>query len=111
MKYAKLHKKEFLRYVISDNSASAKDKKVAIFMAGTPGSGKTEVAETIVELITNVCMIDADRFRERFPGYNGTNSSDFQPGASYLVDYTFTWLLLHRYSLMLDGTFSIKNRF
>lgn len=105
--YAKSHKKAFLLDVIGENIAE-KSKKRAIFMAGAPGSGKTEVVESTLELIPNLCDIDADRFRSQFPEYTGTNSSNFQKGASYLVDYTFSWLIDHQYSFILDGTFAIK---
>jgi dephospho-CoA kinase len=41
-------------------------------MNGSPGSGKTEVANELVSFYQNICIIDADCFREGF-GYNGTN--------------------------------------
>ncbi|VDG24296.1 zeta toxin family protein [Lactiplantibacillus mudanjiangensis] len=105
IQYAKENKKEFLARVIDGNKQES--KKTAIFMAGAPGSGKTEVVDASRQLLLNLCDIDADLFRSDFPGYTGQNSSDFQKGAAYLVDYTFSWLVAHRYSLILDGTFSI----
>lgn len=105
--YAKNHRKDFLATVIAKNIASS-EKKTAIFMAGAPGSGKTEVAESTFELVPNLCNINADNFRSEFPTYTGNNSSQFQKGAAYLVDYVFSWLIDHRYSFLLDGTFAIK---
>lgn len=107
VQYAKEHKKYFLKKVIGGNTPQ-RDEKTAILMAGAPGSGKTEVAMSALELIPNLCNIDADRFRAAFPEYTGKNSSQFQRGAAYLVDYTFSWLLEHQYSILLDGTFAIK---
>lgn len=66
-------------------------------MAGTPSAGKTEVAISLLELSEDICRIDADVFRAKFPGYTGSDSSDFQSGSSWLVDYSF----------LLDGTFAI----
>lgn len=103
--YAKTHKQEFLEKVIKNKEIV--EDKVAVFMAGTPGAGKTEVAEAIAELSSNLCVIDADSFRIQFPGYNGSNSSHFQKGASWLVDHVLTYLLRRGYSFILDGTFAI----
>ena len=60
--------------------------KTAIFMAGSPGAGKTEAAQTLTVLNSNLCVIDADKFRVLFPGYVGNNSDEFQRGSSLLVD-------------------------
>jgi predicted ABC-type ATPase len=105
LQYAKDHRREFVNQVV--NNISIDDNKVAMFMAGSPGSGKTEVATSLTELYANLAVIDADAFRSQFPGYNGTNSSEFQHGASWLVDHVFTYLLHHDYSFLLDGTFAI----
>lgn len=103
--YAKQHKQEFIEKVIADKEI-VKDK-VAVFMAGSPGAGKTEVAAAVAELSDNLCIIDADKFRSQFPGYDGSNSSKFQRGASLLVDYSFDYVLKKGYSFILDGTFAI----
>ncbi|WP_179190521.1 zeta toxin family protein, partial [Candidatus Enterococcus wittei] len=66
--YAKDHKKEFFQDVIQDKVVRL-DQKEAIFMAGTPGAGKTEVATSLLELSEDICRIDADVFRTKFPGY------------------------------------------
>lgn len=103
--YAKEHKREFLNQLIADKDV--RPIKDAIFMAGSPGAGKTEVAEALSMLISNLVVIDADDFRSKFPDYNGQNSSQFQRGASYLVDFSFTEILKKSYSFILDGTFAI----
>ena len=89
--YAKAHKQNFVKRIVADKIMVP--DKVAIFMAGSPGAGKTEVATALAELSDNLCIIDADEFRSQFPDYNGLNSSDFQKGASWLVDHAFTHLL------------------
>lgn len=105
--YAKAHKNEFVKNLIMNKSIS--EHKLAIFMAGSPGAGKSEVATSLIELIDhNLVRIDADEFRIAFPGYKGDNSSDFQKGSSWLVDHSFTFLLKQGYSFILDGTFAIS---
>ena len=104
--YAKEHKQAFIAKVVK-GKVPVLEEKLAIFMAGTPGAGKTEVVESLMEFVNDeeLCVIDSDRFRAQFPGYNGSNSSDFQPGATYLVNTTFDYLLKEGYSFILDGTF------
>lgn len=106
IEYAKEHKKNFLKQIVSGKQIMT--DKVAIFMAGSPGAGKTEVATSIEELSPNLCLIDADAFRIMFPKYDGSNSNEFQKGASWLVDHTFTAVLRKGYSFILDGTFAIS---
>ena len=103
--YAKSHKKEFIAKVVDGQVPAA--KKTAIFMAGSPGAGKTEVATALEEMLSNICMIDADVFRSQFPEYNGSNSREFQGGASLLVEYSLDYVLKKGYSFILDGTFAI----
>ncbi|GEL79905.1 hypothetical protein RV08_GL001873 [Enterococcus mundtii] len=67
-------------------------------MAVTPGAGKTEVAISLLELSEDICRIDADVFRAKFPVYTGSNSSDFQSGSSWLVDYSLDMVLKNGYS-------------
>jgi predicted ABC-type ATPase len=105
--YAKKHRDTFYYSVISNKIVS--DEKNAIFMAGSPGAGKTEVANELVSFYQNMCLIDADKFREEFPGYNGTNSYKFQSGASWLVGDVFNRITDEGYSFLLDGTFALES--
>ena len=105
--YAKEHKYDFYSHVIAGKHiGSTKD---AIFMAGSPGAGKTEVATELLSFYHNMVIIDADRFREGFPTYNGANSSEFQSGASWLVGDIFNRVSDEGYSLLLDGTFALAS--
>lgn len=76
--YAKEHKQAFIAKVVK-GKVPVLEEKLAIFMAGTPGAGKTEVVESLMEFANDeeLCVIDSDRFRAQFPGYKGSNSSDF----------------------------------
>ncbi|MCO0832581.1 zeta toxin family protein [Fructobacillus sp. W13] len=103
--YAKAHKKEFLQMMFSYSDKPR--RKAAIFMAGTPGAGKTEMVQSLSQVFgPSYALIDADRFRSQFRTYNGKNAEDFQRGSSLLVDYTFTEVVSKGYSFILDGTFS-----
>jgi type I site-specific restriction endonuclease len=54
LEFAKKNKQKFIEEVIEGNDV--KEDKVAIFMAGSPGSGKTETAIALTELIDNLCV-------------------------------------------------------
>ena len=53
--YAKAHKQNFVKRIVADKIMVP--DKVAIFMAGSPGAGKTEVATALAELSDNLCII------------------------------------------------------
>ena len=46
--YAKEHKQAFIAKVVK-GKVPVLEEKLAIFMAGTPGAGKTEVVESLME--------------------------------------------------------------
>lgn len=91
LKYAKENKKVMVSSIIEGKEKET--EKTAIFMAGSPGAGKTEVTQILTSLNRNLCVIDADKFRILFPGYVGNNSDDFQRGASLLVDASLDLVL------------------
>ncbi|GMG67838.1 zeta toxin family protein [Tetragenococcus halophilus] len=105
--YVKAHKNEFLKKLVEDKYPAETGKKTAIFMAGSPGAGKSEVASSLAVMLENVCIIDADIFRTYFPQYNGHNSDEFQRGAALMVDYALDYVLKKGYSFILDDTFAI----
>ncbi|MCT3284465.1 zeta toxin family protein [Lactiplantibacillus pentosus] len=106
LSYAKQHKLDFWEMLVKDSPVNQRQK--AIFMAGTPGAGKTEVAEEFAKLGTGLVRLDADWFRQYFPGYTGQNAADFQRGSAWLVDWCFTRLIKKHYSFILDGTFAFS---
>lgn len=104
LQYAKKYKKQMISSVI--DGKEKEEEKTAIFMAGSPGAGKTEAAQTLTALNSNLCVIDADKFRVSFPGYLGNNSDEFQRGSALLVDASLDLVLKKGYSFILDGTFA-----
>lgn len=105
LEYAKTNKDKFIESIIQGKSSD--DEKDAVFMAGSPGAGKTEVALGLAENYDNHVIIDADAFRTQFPDYNGTNSSAFQKACSWLVEQALKYVLDKGYSFILDATFAI----
>lgn len=69
------------------------DNPITIFMAGTPGAGKTEFSITLIETFGgSFIRIDADEIRERMRplGYNGLNADIFQDAANKGVNLLLT---------------------
>lgn len=83
---------------------------VSVFMAGSPGAGKTEIAKSfITELADNgnkILRLDVDIMREQFKSYNGGNSHLVQAGANILVERIHDLALKNKQSFIFDGTFS-----
>jgi len=79
------------------------------FMAGAPGSGKTEIVRNYLADIFNNCIVaDADEIRNLLPQYNGKNSHKVQRAASKGVDILYDGALKHGYNIIVDGTFALK---
>ena len=97
---------------------------VSVFMAGSPGAGKTEASIRLPDQIAdqnakedgvakenlNVVRIDADELRLEFDAYTGENSDLFQYPTSILVDRIHDLVLKQSQSFILDGTLSNYER-
>lgn len=83
------------------------ERPVSLFMAGSPGAGKTEVSKSLVKKFQSAPIrIDADEIRILCPGYTGSNSHLFQKAANKGVNILFDYALGHGISCILDGTFA-----
>jgi len=86
------------------------DDPVTIFMAGTPGAGKTELSVNLAkEFGGGFVRIDADDIREmmRPLGYNGQNSDIFQSAVTKAVNQLFDFANRKGgQNVILDGTFA-----
>ncbi len=107
--------KEFIKknkHLLFEKFASSKTYQpnknpISLFMAGSPGAGKTEYSKRFIERFdSNIVRIDADEIREIIPQYNGANSDIVQGAASIAVDILYSYALKNKYNLLLDGTFA-----
>ncbi|MCK5212144.1 zeta toxin family protein [Candidatus Parcubacteria bacterium] len=79
---------------------------VTIFMAGSPGAGKTEFSKNMIIKLNNkydypIVRIDADEIRELCPDYNGNNSHLFQGAVSTGVNKLYDHVLKKKYNVLL----------
>ena len=104
--FVRSHGKDIVERCLLDYHAE--EHPISIFMAGSPGAGKTETSNNMLKHLSNIVRIDADELRDCFRdcGYNGANSHLFQRAATNLVHRMHNAVLKHKLSFLLDGTFA-----
>lgn len=111
--FIKQHKKELkAKFSIGGNSESG-EKAISIFMAGSPGAGKTEFSKRFLkEAKIDMVRIDADELRDFIPSYDGKNSTDVQRASAIAVEYLYDEVLRTKKHMILDATFAdyVKSR-
>lgn len=97
---------------LTDSAKYAPDVvPISVFMAGSPGAGKTEFSKSLIKILEGdderrVIRIDGDEIRPLIPGYTGANSYLFQGAISLIVEKMHDLVLQQNQSFMLDSTFA-----
>ena len=106
--FAKSHKKAIAKRITDKTVYLPEPEPVSVFMAGSPGAGKTEASTALLNLFSNtrVVRIDPDDLRHEFEAYKGGNAWLFQAAVSILVDKIMDMVIENRQSFLLDGTLS-----
>ena len=103
--FAKANRKEIARRLTDPLVYAPDDCPVSIFMAGSPGAGKTETSlEFISRFESCTVRIDPDLLRAEIPMYTGGNAYLFQHAVSLLVEKLQDQALKQKQSFLLDGT-------
>ena len=103
--FARSHRKAIARRRTDTSLYPPEESPVAVFMAGSPGAGKTEASIALIDQLGGqVLRIDPDELREELPGYNGNNSHLFQGAVSTLVGRMLDTAFDQSQSFILDGT-------
>jgi ATP-dependent protease HslVU (ClpYQ) ATPase subunit len=106
LEHARSIKKRFAKRVTDKSVYPSEVNPVSVFMAGSPGAGKTEASKALIEQFDNqVIRIDADDYRDKFrdQGYTGDNSWLFQPAVSVLVEKINDLVINQKQSFILGG--------
>lgn len=108
LEFARANKKPIARRLADPEIFLPEENPVSVFMAGSPGAGKTEASiELLRELDgTPIIRIDPDELRTEFKEYDGTNAWLFQKAVSVLVEKIHDLALEQGQSFLLDGTLS-----
>jgi hypothetical protein len=106
--FAKVNRTRIAKELASLTKYPRDDYPVSVFMAGSPGAGKTEVSKSFIGLMeaggSRALRIDPDDFRVFFPEYTGRNSSLFQRAVTPIVERTLDLVYQQSQSFLLDGT-------
>lgn len=111
LSFAKKEKKRIAKERTDPKIYLPDEIPVSVFMAGSPGAGKTEFSKNIISSLEKdkdhrVIRIDGDEIRTDLPGYTGDNSYLFQSAISLIVERIHDLVLSQKQSFVFDGTFS-----
>ncbi|MBS0427156.1 MAG: zeta toxin family protein [Proteobacteria bacterium] len=104
--WARKNKKAFARALTQPEKYPGENSPVSVFMAGSPGAGKTEAAKALASEVGPFLRIDPDEFRASVPGYTGANSWLVQDAVSILLEKVLDFAFEQKQSFLLDGTMS-----
>ncbi|NCN07973.1 AAA family ATPase [Candidatus Parcubacteria bacterium] len=109
--FARENRKHIAKSLTDLSRFAPEDTPISIFMAGSPGAGKTEFSKRLIELFdtdggNKIVRIDPDELRDFIPGYDGNNSYLFQTAVSLITEKIHDLVLINKQSFLLDGTFS-----
>lgn len=116
VKFARANKKRRCAELTDPKIYLPEQEPVSVFMAGSPGAGKTESSKELIATFeaklpgTRILRIDPDDLRSEFPGYNGQNSWLFQGAVSIWVARLLDLAHSQSQSFLLDGTLSNYER-
>jgi len=76
--FARANKKAIAKRFTDVARFTPEDEPVSVFMAGSPGAGKTEASIELLVMVeesgVEILRIDPDELRYEFPDYTGNNS-------------------------------------
>lgn len=110
-RYAQQHRSALAHQIADPHLYPAEDEPQTVFMAGSPGAGKTEVSKAMKDALeegentdAKVLRIDPDEFRCLLPGYTGCNSYLFQQAVTKILEKVLDRAFEKKMSFILDGT-------
>lgn len=111
IEFARQNKKRIARNLTDKAKYKPDVTPTSVFMAGSPGAGKTEYSKNLLAMLGksdngHVIRIDGDEIRSVFPAYTGKNSRLFQPAISIIIDKVHDCALENKQTFIMDGTFS-----
>lgn len=110
--YVKAHKKELISKICDLSKYRSSQNPFTLFMAGSPGSGKTEYSKSFLKELEKkdpqltVVRLDTDELRELVPQYTKSNSDEVQSAATLLFDKAFDFIQTHSLNAIIDTTFA-----
>lgn len=114
LEFARANKKYIARKETDTEKYPPDTNPVSVFMAGSPGAGKTESSERLIERLSgdghSALRIDSDALRHYFDEYTGANSSLFQSATSIIADKIQDVAIEQKQNYIFDSTLSNLER-
>ena len=110
--YAKKHHKRLVIQICNIEICKPSENPFTLFMAGSPGSGKTEYSKSILKELEKkdfsqkIVRLDTDELRELLPQYSGDNSDEVQKATTILFDKAFDYIQDKNLNVIVDTTFA-----
>ena len=108
--FANTNKKSIAKEITNKDLFLPEENPVSVFMAGSPGAGKTESSKNLIKKFSKnnaqILRIDPDELRCKIPGYTGSNSYLFHGAVSIIVSRIHDLALENHQSFVFDGTLS-----
>lgn len=105
IRHVKEHRREIIERFAGTQCPST-SYPISMFMAGSPGAGKTEVSKYLLKELQSKCIrLDPDDLRSCFTDYTGSNSKLFQSAVSIAIEKLHDHVIDKSKSFILDGTF------
>ncbi|EPJ87326.1 zeta toxin family protein [Pseudomonas sp. CFII68] len=113
LEFARVNRASLARHIADAAVYLSEEVPFTVFMAGSPGAGKTEIAKAMADDLDErnlslyskrVLRIDPDDFRSLIPGYDGSNSYLFQRAVTKILEKVLDRAFKRRLSFILDGT-------
>lgn len=115
IEFARHGKKLFVSKFADPSMYPPETNPISVFMAGSPGAGKTEFSKRLIAELKlkgaiqkDPVRIDSDDVRNILPGYTGDNSYIFQAASAIGVEKLYDHVLAKKQSAIIDGTFSTE---
>ena len=109
-----IEKRKIILDLVKQSGALPEAEPAAFFVAGLPGSGKTEISKNLIkESGVKLLRIDMDEIAELLPDYKPEIADEFRKPSTSILSECFSYALHHKISFLMDGTFgsaqAIKN--
>jgi predicted ABC-type ATPase len=113
IKFSKENRARLARSIADTNVFPSETSPLTVFMAGSPGAGKTEISKALVDVLEQgtdsveakkILRIDPDDIRRLIPGYSGTNSYLYQRAVTHILERVLDRVFEKHISFLLDGT-------
>ena len=105
--WIKLHKKDLFQKFADSALYPSDQHPTTIFMAGSPGAGKSEFSRRLAEHFRQKpVIIDADEIRKVIPKYTGKKAYLFQKAATKGVNLLYDYVCKKGLNVIIDGTFA-----